>query len=450
MSKHGFFIVNEKLDSLSGGSMRVYRHYSGFSLTHIPKSGYHTRTLAIGVAAGGRTQSFQDPTSNEWINVPYGTAHAVEHMALFNQESGLSIEAEMAQLGARLQTWTDYDLTVFFLESGGDLIKPGEMLLSALLNTLRTREQFEKEREVLRAERRLYAEQVEARREIALNRLLYAGNGSAENYVGKQRDLDILTHEHLEAFHEAFYLPSNLRIVAMGDYSEEALLEMVADAIEPNIHRNHAVPVFQAPDELPAYQTHFEMYNSKEPSFHIGFRDRRRHDDTYLHGTEYFLHLWAGQIGLDLLLGDGSKLYDELRSEGWIDDRFQTRYISEVDLTMVTLGGYHAEPEQAAERVALGLRQAIERGFDPEDFARKKNALVGSLLRAIDRLDEMTILELRCSVLGFDLYDYPQILKRLELPQVEEAMRFITDEELQRQAVVYFMPPSMPLRRDEA
>lgn len=450
MSKHGFFIVNEKLDSLSGGNMRVYRHYSGFSLTHIPKSGYHSRTLAIGVAAGGRTLSFQDPASQEWIDVPYGTAHAVEHMILFNQESGISIESEMAQWGARLQTWTDYDLTVFFLESGGDLIKPGQKLLSAILNPLETEAQFEKEKEVLRAERRLYAEQVDARREIALNRLLYPGSGAAENYVGSPRNLEGLNHEHLVAFHEAFYLPSNLRIVAMGDYSEEALLSMVAEAIEPNIHRAHAIPTFQAPDQLPKHQSHYEMYNSKEPSFHLGFRDRRRHDDTYLHGTEYFLHLWAGQIGLELLLGDGSKLYDELRSEGWIDDRFRTRYVSEVDLTLVTLSGYHMQPEQAADRVALGLRQAIERGFDPEDFTRMKNALIGSLLRAIDRLEEMTILELRCSLLGFDLYDYPQILKRLDLPQVEEAVSFITDEELHRQADIYFMPPSMPLRRDEA
>lgn len=449
MSKHGFFIVSEKLDSISGGSMRVYRHYSGFSLTHIPKSGYHTRTLAIGVAAGGRTVNFQDPTSQEWIDVPYGTAHAVEHMTLFNQDGGQSIESEIARLGARLQTWTDYDLTVFFLESGGDLILPGQKLLSAILSPLATQEQFEKEKEVLRAERRLYTEQVESRREIALNRLLFPTGGAAEKYVGRPKDLDELTHEHLEAFHEVFYLPSNLRIVAMGDYSEDALLTMVAEAIEPKIHRPHAISVFQAVDQLPAQQSTYEMYNSKEPSFHLGFRDRRRHADAYLHGTEYFLHRWAGQIGLELLLGDGSKLYDELRSEGWIDDRFETRYISEVDLTLVTLSGYHMQPEEAADRVALGLRQAIEQGFDPEDFARMKNALIGSLLRSIDRLEEMTILELRCALLGFDLYDYPQILKRLDLAQVEEAVSFITDEELQRQAVIYFMPPSMPIGGNE-
>lgn len=450
MSKHGFFIVSEKLDSFSGGNMRVYRHYSGFSLTHIPKSGYHTRTLAIGVAAGGSTVRFEDPNGQGEVQVPYGTAHAVEHMTLFNQESGQSLEADMAQLGARLQTRTDYDLTVFFLESGGDLIMPGQKLLSAILNPLTTHEAFEKEKDVLRAERRLYAEQVDSRREITLNRLLYGGNGTAANYVGRPRDLEELTHEHLEAFHEAFYLPSNLRMVAMGDYSEEALLAMVAEAIEPNIHKPHAMTVLQVADSLPPHQSHYEMYNSKEPSFHLGFRDRRRHDDTFLHGTEYFLHRWAGQIGLELLLGDGSNLYDELRREGWIDDRFQAGYISEVDLTMVTLSGYHMQPEQAAERVTLGLRQAIERGLNPEDFARMKNALIGSLLRAIDHLEEMTILELRCALLGFDLYDYPQILKRLDLPQVEEAVRFITDEDLQRQAVIYFMPPSMPLRRNEA
>ena len=314
MNKYGFFIVSEKLDSLSGERMRVYRHYSGFSLTWIPRRGYHAKTLAIGVIGGASALKFEDVNTGEKVNLPFGTPHALKHMIYFNHCDS-SLEAEMAKLGASIHSWTGYDVTTYYLESGGDLIEPGRILLNSLLSPLDTEELFPKEKDVLLAERRLYYDQIEARSHSALRRILYPNHAFSEDYVGTVGSIDQMTYQDLKTCQDNFYVPGNLRMVAIGDYSEDALLEMVATLIEPHLERPHATAEAQQPVDLPTHQAACETFPTHEACFFVGIRDQRRDGERHLHGTEYFLSEWAGQIGLDLLFGEGSDLNEQLRQE---------------------------------------------------------------------------------------------------------------------------------------
>ena len=442
------FVRSEKKDSLSHNRMYSFRHRSQFVVSVLPKPGFARRYCALIVPEGSATIAFRplDAAANgespARTLVPPGTAHLLEH-CVFARETGGGLFRRMAALGAEADAWTGHHETVFtFTCSEAEAFDPAlELLWTSVFDFDLEGVELERERRVVGSEIDLYADEPNSIVWQEMLASLYAFHGVREDILGSHEQLRAITAEHLMAYHRAFYHPSHMSLVLVGDFAEEELARLLEgiDArlagLDPPADCERAVPEEPREPLVRRQRLALEVAN---PSFIIGFKDPQVHAGRPLSGSAQMLRLMAGELYLDTLLGPSSPLYQQLYDEGVINDSFQIDFLCERDYACVILSGEADDPDEAAELVTRRLREAIAcDALDRHIFAVEAKALAGDFLRGLDSVEACGAMAVSARLYHMDLFDYPSIFSRITPEQAEADMAFLLDESCRTRIMVH-------------
>ena len=194
----------------------------------------HTYTLANGMQLWVRPDR-RAPTAVHmvWVRVgsmdevdgTSGVAHVLEHM-MFKGTAQLApgeFSRRVAALGGRENAFTSKDYTGYFQQIPSDRLED-VMKLEAdrFANNQWADEEFRKEIEVVKEERRL---RTEDNPRALLHEVLTATALSASPYrrpiVGWMSDLDAMTAQDARDFYKRWYTPANAIVVVAGDVDPE-------------------------------------------------------------------------------------------------------------------------------------------------------------------------------------------------------------------------------------
>lgn len=150
-----------------------------------------------------------------------GVAHALEHM-MFKGTKTLppgEFSRRVAALGGRENAFTSRDYTGYYQQIPSNRLEDVMKLESdRFANNHWPDEEFKKEIEVVKEERRL---RTEDQPRAVLAEQLFAATFNASPYrrpiVGWMSDLDAMTPEDVRAFHRQWYTPTNAAVVVAGD-----------------------------------------------------------------------------------------------------------------------------------------------------------------------------------------------------------------------------------------
>ena len=150
-----------------------------------------------------------------------GVAHVLEHM-LFKGTAKLKpgdFSQKVAALGGRENAFTARDYTGYYQQIPSNKLED-VMALEAdrFANNQWADEEFKKELEVVKEERRLRTED-NARSLMfeAANAVMYTASPYRRPIVGWMSDLDALTPDDARAFYRQWYAPNNAAVVIAGD-----------------------------------------------------------------------------------------------------------------------------------------------------------------------------------------------------------------------------------------
>jgi zinc protease len=198
-----------------------------------------------------------------------GIAHLFEHL-LFKESENLGdgvFDKLLERNGGRVNasTWVDWTYYRENLPTGAptlpadvpDLLKPPpadtlDMVVrleaDRMAHMIINKEQVEKEREVVKNERRF---RVDNDPEGRMYEALYATAFSSHPYrwptVGWMKDLDAITLEDCVDFYKTYYSPNNAVVVAVGDLDTERLLGLILARYGAMARQE--IPPFSGPEE---------------------------------------------------------------------------------------------------------------------------------------------------------------------------------------------------------
>ena len=199
-----------------------------------PASTTHTYTLANGMQLWVRPDR-RAPTAVHmvWVRVgsmdevdgTSGVAHVLEHM-MFKGTAQLApgeFSRRVAALGGRENAFTSKDYTGYFQQiPSGRLEDVMKLEADRFANNQWADEEFRKEIEVVKEERRL---RTEDNPRALLHEVLTATALSASPYrrpiVGWMSDLDAMTAQDARDFYKRWYNPANAIVVVAGDVDPE-------------------------------------------------------------------------------------------------------------------------------------------------------------------------------------------------------------------------------------
>ena len=159
-----------------------------------------------------------------------GVAHALEHM-MFKGTAKIApgqFSKRVAALGGQENAFTTKDYTGYYQQIPANRLKDVmELEADRFANNQWPDEEFKKEIEVIKEERRMRTEdQPRSAMFEQLNAATFTSSPSRRPVVGWMSDLDSMTPQDVRDFHKAWYVPQNAAIVVAGDVDPAKVLAL--------------------------------------------------------------------------------------------------------------------------------------------------------------------------------------------------------------------------------
>ena len=293
-------------------SYTVLTHSSGLKIFVCEKPEFSGCYAVFGTKYGSIDNSFRKKGEEEFIDVPEGIAHFLEHK-LFESEDGDAF-AKYAKTGASANAYTSFDKTCYLFSCSDKFVESFEVLLDFVQHPYFTQATVEKEQGIIGQEISMYDDSPDWI--VLFNTLesLYHNNPVRINIAGTAQTIDKINADLLYQCYHTFYNLQNMFIVVCGNVSTDT----VVDLCEKHLKEQEGFEV-----ETKPYNEPYEIVRSyKEqqmpvaiPQFMLGIK---MDCEGYLPTKERI----EISMLISLLVGSQSKLYNQMLSDGFINKEF--------------------------------------------------------------------------------------------------------------------------------
>ncbi len=201
----------------------VHVSSNGFTTVVAPQKAFPLVSLQVWIETG---------SIHEAEHLGAGLSHLLEHMVFKGTDefNARQLNERVPELGGMWNAYTSTDRTVFYIDGPAAHWREFLHLLAQLtLHPAFPREEWERERDVIRREMSMYNDDPQDTAYHALIRTLFKVAPRRLPVIGTRSAFDSLSYEDMVDYHRARYVPGNMFLCVAGDV-EPAELFAAADA----------------------------------------------------------------------------------------------------------------------------------------------------------------------------------------------------------------------------
>lgn len=311
-----------------------------------------------------------NPNTKE--KLPAGIAHFIEHK-LFAKKDYDSSE-KFALYGANANAYTSYTKTAYLFQTLENTQANLATLLDLIQNPYFTEENVEKERGIIKQEVSMYLDMPEWKIEQEILAKLYPNDPISYDIAGTNQSLDEITKDNLLETYQTFYNQKNMNLVLVGNLDPDEIFNYV----DQNDLLITDGPVIKAtlPEKQAVLPGESQVLDINQSKSTLGIRI----DDKLFENNPIKIQYMLNMI-FEILIGESSKLYEELINQRIVNDNFGYNVIVERGYCFVLVGGDSNNSEL--------LREKLFQQFTSEKFMRMaldtvverfKREIIGSLI----------------------------------------------------------------------
>ncbi len=399
------FIKNDILDE---GYYEI-DHKSGLKIFVYPKPEYTSTYAVFGTKYGSIDTRFKRSDKAEFIEIPAGTAHFLEHK-LFESEE-LDAFQRYAKTGANANAYTSFDRTCYLFSCTGHFKENFEILLDFVRHPYFTEETVRKEQGIIGQEIDMYKDS--AGWECLFNMLgaMYHEHSVKIDIAGTKESIAQITADMLFSCYDTFYNLSNMALAVAGKVSVEEVLE-IADRL---IECDEDVTVERAFKDEPEaiVKNYVEGYLPvNTPSFCLGYKEQIEGDEVSLKDEV------ACALITEILSGQMSPLYKELLDEGLINNSFESEFFCGHKFACFMFSGESADPKTVAKRIDAHISKLKKEKIASEDFEIARKLKYGKVIGAFSDISTVANSLLVSHFSKGELFSEFEIIKGLTLEYV--------------------------------
>ncbi len=380
------------------------RHSSGLEVVIVPKA--HRKAFALfGTRYGSIHRTFKTDRDEEFVTVPDGIAHFLEHK-LFENEDGSDTFSHFAALGANCNAFTSNEMTAYLFSATDHYYENLEVLLRFVTTPYFTPETVEKEMGIIGQEIRMVQDEPFHQLYYGLLDALFQKHNVKVDVAGTEETIAQIDHEILYRCYHTFYNLNNMLLVLCGPWDKKRVKEV----LDRNLKASPKVTI----------QTRFpkepRRVNKKKvvkyfpvalPLFAVGMKE----DDLKQRITpEEFLKKQAEhEILSDILFGKSSSFYNDLYDRGLLGDKFSLEYNLSRTYGYLLLYGESRRPETILREVKKRVKDAASL-LTREDFERSRRAVYSRSVQDWNSTTEIAENFMDFAFSGTDMLSYPDTI----------------------------------------
>jgi predicted Zn-dependent peptidase len=391
------------------------RLHSGLEVVVLPKPGFKKTYATYATHYGSIDSHFRPPGAAEPVHVPDGIAHFLEHK-MYEKPEGHDVFERFAELGAYTNAYTEYTTTTFLFSATSAVDECLETLLTLVEEPYFTEENVEKEKGIIEQEIRMYWDMPGDRLRSNLMHALYHENPVRLDIAGTVDSIRTITPDDLYICYQTFYHPSNMVIFVAGDVEPDRIIDRIDrwEARRGLAPKASIERLFPAEPPTVAQKRVEQVMPVAAPLWLMGFKDT----DTGLSGEALLRRELVMSLFWQLVLGPSSPLFNDLYSQGLINERFYSHYASANTYGVSMLGGETPDPLRLEEVITSRLATEPLRDRDLERLKQKE---LGEFVGLFENLEDLAYAFNAYYFRGIDLASVPELLETITVEDLEAA-----------------------------
>ncbi|MCJ8006331.1 EF-P 5-aminopentanol modification-associated protein YfmH [Lederbergia wuyishanensis] len=398
---------------------------NGLQVYILPKTGFNKTFATFTTNYGSIDHQFKPLGKDEYIRVPDGIAHFLEHK-MFEKEDG-DVFQKFSKQGASANAFTSFTRTAYLFSSTNEVEKNLITLIDMVQEPYFTEKSVEKEKGIIGQEIRMYDDNPDWRLFFGTIENMYHHHPVKIDIAGTVESISHITADLLYECYHTFYHPSNMLLFVVGPVNPDEIMNL--------IRSNQAKKQYSDAPEIQRYfEEEPETVNNKKqelkmnvqtPKCYVGIKSKKVHQQ----GREMLKHELALNMALEILFGKSSNNYEELITSGLIDDTFQYDITFEQGFGFGYVGSDTNDPDTLSGRLQAILLEAKNGQYlSDEALQRIKKKRIGGFLRSMNSPEFIANQFTRYTFNGMNLFDTVSVLEELDFDYVKEAAKQFIEE----------------------
>lgn len=387
---------------------------NGLNIFMVPKPDFQKNFVFFATKYGGMNTRFS-LDGKTWIDSPAGVAHFLEHK-LFDTEEGNALQ-DLASNGASPNAFTSNDITGYYFESTEKFLENLKILLSFVSIPWFTQESVDKEQGIIAQEIGMIEDDPNWRVYMNLLACLYQNHPVRLSVAGTVESISHITAETLYDCHKAFYQPSNMVLVAAGNFDCEELVALAKEVL-PKDKTKVTETDFGDNEPETSYQKEMEIsMEVSAPLFQLGFKG-----DGCEEGSAQLRLSMLGHLACEALVGTSSPLYAKMYESGLINQNFNYGYESFLGGSYFAIGGESQDPKQVRQEIEEEAKRLVNDGIDQGLWDRLKKAVYGGEVRGLNSFENICVGQAQAFFEGYHAFDFPQVFDEFDKKDAEKML----------------------------
>ncbi len=394
----------------------LYRHPSGLDIYIFPKK--MTSAYAFfGTRFGSVDNTFKTTKDGEFVTVPDGIAHFLEHK-LFTNEDGSDSFERFSEYGADANAYTSFNRTTYYFGCTENFDKALAELLTFVTHPYFTEESVAKEVGIIEEEIKMYEDNPSDRCYYGMLNGLYKNHSVKRNICGSPESIRKITPALLYDCYRVFYSLSNMVLAVCGDIAPDRIIK-IADAVLPKASQKTEIirsneNRFEKKEAALSYTE--QRMNVAKPWFYIGIKD------TDIPSTpEGIIKKDVLMMILnDMLFSECTDFYNELLDSELIYPNLRYGYSVCESFAYNSISGIADEPKKVLEKLLSYIDSLKENGLDKEEFVRAKRVMYAEFVKLFDSTEGIANQLFSYACDGADIFMNHELISSITFEEIEE------------------------------
>lgn len=390
---------------------------NGLKVFIIPKPGFQKTFVTYTTQFGSLDSNFKPLGSDEFVTVPDGVAHFLEHK-LFEKEEG-DLFTDFAEDNAQVNAFTSFDRTSYLFSATSNVESNILRLMNMVETPYFTEATVEKEKGIIAEEIKMYQEQPGYKLMFNTLRAMYKQHPVKVDIAGSVESIYEITKDDLYLCYETFYHPSNMVMFVVGNVDPERIHDLVRDheakrelTAQPEIVRDS----LEEPEAVQQTKVVEEM-NIQIPRLMLGFKNVPQQAS-----KEVFMKRDIEMtFFFEMVLGEETDFYQNLLNEGLIDDTFGYQFVLEPSYSFSLITSSTPDPDKLKSLLLDELKAKVGNLEDEEAFELLKKQFIGEFISSLNSPEYIANQYTKLYFEGVSLFNMLDIVDSITLESINEA-----------------------------
>ena len=408
---------------------------NGLKVALLPKEGFHKTYALFTTDYGSIDEEFKPLGKDEFVKVPDGIAHFLEHK-MFEKEEG-DVFQLFGKQGASANAFTSFTKTSYLFSSTDHVEQNLTTLLDFVQSPYFTEETVEKEKGIIGQEIQMYDDDPNWRTFFGLLQAMYPKHPLHIDIAGTVESIADITADDLYLCYNTFYHPSNMNLFVVGKMDPEAIMALIREnqaskafTAMPPIERKF--PEETAADMLKESTIYLDV---TRPKAYVGLKGL---EELPTDGYELLRYRTAASLLFQMLIGTTSDNYLNMYNEELVDDSFGFEFNMDRGFYFADFGGDTDQPEELAAKlkeILLTAKDSPE--LTEERLTLLKKRMMGNYLQSLNSLEYIANQFSKDSFGEATLFDMIAVIDSIMLEDIKEVVTHFIKESAMVTLFVY-------------